>query len=409
MTFVRGEKPRPDWLREHPHAWVAAVAAVCIGAFMSQLDSSIVALTYHQIGAEFDASVSQVQWVSLSYLLVLAVCLIPVGAISDRLGRKRVYLWGFALFGASSVACAVAPTLLTLDILRGVHGGAAAMLQANSVALVATSVPRHRMRTALGYQAAAQAFGLAVGPTIGGVLVDSASWRWVLVINGPMSVIGLVCGRYLLPRTRVSPDQPPRVRITAGVASVLRIPAMPNRLIGALLGYLLLFGPIVLIPAVLQNNGSSALRAGLVVAALAVGFACAAGGADLVVPKTWSARWRSLSGLFVALVGLVWLLIGGSAQHGAGAGVADHGTRNRVVHSSEQHADHGLGVAVQLGACRRNGQHRACPRDRGRHGRHRGSAHLLGQHAAGRPRSARPLLALRPPTLYDSKPLRGTK
>jgi MFS family permease len=311
MTFVRGERARPDWIREHPHAWVAAVASVCIGAFIGQLDSSIVALTYHRIGADLNAPLSAVQWVSLSYLIALAICLVPVGAVSDRLGRKRVYLWGFVVFGLSSLASALAPNLAVLIAMRAVHGAGAAMLQANSVAIVTTSVQSDRMRTALGIQAAGQATGLAIGPTLGGLIVQSAGWRWVLVVNVPLAAIGLIAGRYLLPRTRVSPDaaQSPLGR---RVAEFLHIPAVPQRLVAASLGYLLLFGPIVLVPLVLQDGGTSAARAGLVVAALAVGFALAASAADLVLPKAWSPMGRCLLGAGVTLAGLVWMFVVGA-------------------------------------------------------------------------------------------------
>jgi MFS family permease len=311
VTFVRGERARPDWIREHPKAWVAAVASVCIGAFIGQLDSSIVALTYHRIGADLGAPLSVVQWVSLSYLIALAICLVPVGAISDRLGRKRVYLWGFVVFGLSSLTCALAPNLAILTSMRAVHGAGAAMLQANSVAIVTTSVPRTRMRTALGIQAAGQATGLAIGPTIGGLIVQSAGWRWVLVVNVPLAAIGLVAGRYLLPRTRL---QPGRVSVPLGrrVADFLHVPAVPQRLAAAMLGYLLLFGPIVLVPIVLQDQGVSAARAGLIVAALAVGFALAASSADALLPKRWSPMQRCLLGVVLLLGGLVEMFIVGA-------------------------------------------------------------------------------------------------
>jgi MFS family permease len=311
VTFVRGERARPDWLRTNPRAWIAAVAAVCIGAFIGQLDSSIVALTYHQVSSDLHAPLNQVQWISLSYLIALAVLLVPVGAISDRIGRKRMYLWGFAVFGLSSLACALAPNLGSLDAMRAVHGVGAAMLQANSVALVITSVPREKMRTALGIQAAGQAIGLAIGPTVGGLIVQAASWRWVLVVNVPLALLGLIVGRYLLPRTRIPANTTPS-SLGQGVLTALRVPSMPPRLIAALLGYLLLFGPIVLVPLVLQDHGVSAAKAGLVVAALAVGFALAASAADRVLPAAWSAARRCLLGLVLTAAGLGWMLAVGA-------------------------------------------------------------------------------------------------
>ena len=202
--FLAGERPRPAWLRHNPRAWLAATATVCFGGFMGQLDASVVALTYHEIGRSFAAGLELVQWVSLSYLIALAALLVPLGRLSDRLGRKRVYLWGFGLFTVSSVGCALAPSLLVLVLLRAAQGTGAAMLQANSIALVSTAAPAGRLRTALGIQAAAQAIGLAVGPTVGGLVVGSIGWRWVFALNVPVGVVAMVAGRYLLPRTRIT-------------------------------------------------------------------------------------------------------------------------------------------------------------------------------------------------------------
>lgn len=306
-VFVRGERPRPDWVRAHPRAWVAAVVTVCFGAFMGQLDASIIALTYRSIGHDFRAGLSAVQWVSLSYLIVLGGLLLPVGRLSDRFGRKRVYLWGFAVFAAASAGCALAPSLGMLAGLRAVQGAGAAMLQANSVAIVSTVAPRARLRAALGLQAAAQAIGLALGPTVGGLIVQTVGWRWVFAINVPVGVVAVIAGRYLLPRTRVRPGE------RGGGRALLRDRAVPRSLGGALLAYLLLFGPIVLVPSVLQGDGVSALLAGCVVAALPAGFALGAVGAERLLPLGWTPARRCRLGLALAVVGLGGLL----ADHAA--------------------------------------------------------------------------------------------
>src|SRR5664279_3845042 len=105
------ETARPQWLRDNPRAPWAAVGAVCLGAFMGQLDASIVTLTYPRLQSQFHAGLGSVAWVSLAYLLVLAVFLVPVGRWADSRGRKLLYLYGFVLFTLASAACAVAPTL----------------------------------------------------------------------------------------------------------------------------------------------------------------------------------------------------------------------------------------------------------------------------------------------------------
>jgi EmrB/QacA subfamily drug resistance transporter len=328
------ESRRPRWVREHPRAPWAAVGAVCLGAFMGQLDASIVTLTYPQLETEFHAGLGSVQWVSLSYLVVLAVLLVPVGRWSDTRGRKLLYLYGFGLFSLASAACALAPSLGWLVAGRSFQAVGAALLQANSVALVVLSVPRSRVRTALGFQGAAQALGLALGPTLGGVLVDAYGWRSVFWVNVPIGVVAIVAGYFLLPRSRdLNPGRgkdvagfvllaaaivstllvlsglsgmplPSAVVVALSVLAALTVvlfwrtkaravaPLVDIRLLrrgglgvslaGALLAYLLLFAPLVLYPSVFATWGMSTAAGGLVLSCLPAGFALAAVGANVL-------------------------------------------------------------------------------------------------------------------------------
>src|SRR5665811_956261 len=106
LGLLTREAPRPHWIRDHPHAPWAAVTAVCLGAFMGQLDASIVTLTYPRLQAQFRVGLGAVAWVSLAYLMVLAVLLVPVGRWADSRGRKLLYLYGFAVFTLASAGCA---------------------------------------------------------------------------------------------------------------------------------------------------------------------------------------------------------------------------------------------------------------------------------------------------------------
>jgi MFS family permease len=205
VTLLR-EPARPTAIREHPLAPWFAVATVCFGAFMGQLDASVVTVAFPALQRQFGTGLAATQWVSLAYLLVLTALLVPAGRWSDRAGRKLLYLYGFVVFSAASAACGLAPSLGVLIALRVVQAGGAAMLQANSVALVVTSVPARTRRAALGVQAAAQAVGLACGPVVGGVLVGTVGWRWVFLINVPVGLLAVVAGWYLLPRTRPAAD-----------------------------------------------------------------------------------------------------------------------------------------------------------------------------------------------------------
>jgi MFS family permease len=322
---------------------------------MGQLDASIVTLTYRPVEEGFRAGLPSVEWVSLSYLLTLTALLIPVGRWSDRRGRKLSYLQGFVVFTAASAACGLAPSLTTLIVARAVQGAGAALLQSNSVALVTTSAPRNRMRAALGVQAAAQALGLALGPTVGGLLVDSVGWRYVYFINVPVGVAAAAAGIWLLPRTRHRAQRTPldgtgalllaacstAVILALSSASGLHIPggtgtlflaaagaawllvrherraayplldpvllrdrAVSAGLMGAVFGYLTLFGPLVLVPILLEQRGISAVQAGLVLTFLPAGFALAATLAGALLPVGWTNRARCTAGSAIASAAL---------------------------------------------------------------------------------------------------------
>src|SRR5882757_9112238 len=179
--------------------WLA-VATVCVGAFIGQLDASIVTVALPTIRDDLHVSLGAVEWVSLAYLLVLMGTVSAVGRLADMFGRKLLYVYGFAVFTLASLGCGLAPTLAVLVGLRVVQGVGAAMLQANSVALIRTTVRGERLRLAIGLQGAAQAIGLALGPAVGGLLVGAGGWRWIFYVNVPVGVIGL--GLLLLPRAR---------------------------------------------------------------------------------------------------------------------------------------------------------------------------------------------------------------
>jgi MFS family permease len=322
---------------------------------MGQLDASIVTLTFRPMQLEFGAPLAAVQWVSLIYLLTLVALLAPMGRISDARGRKLIYSYGFVAFTLASAACAVAPSLRLLVAFRLVQAVGAAMLQANSVALVATCVPESAMRRALGVQAAAQALGLALGPTLGGIVTTTAGWRSVYWINVPVGCAAVVASRYLLPRTRqFSPgghfDWPGTALLGLATTCLLlalsaagglpmpgwagaglgglaaaaaagfaarelraRFPLVPRAflkswrialgLVGALCGYLMLFGPLVLIPQVLAARGGE-IQVGLVMSALPLGFGLAALGADAVMPRDLGNRHRGAIGGCISTISL---------------------------------------------------------------------------------------------------------
>jgi EmrB/QacA subfamily drug resistance transporter len=183
--------------------WII-VATVCIGSFMGQLDASITQLVLPALEREFTASIGQVSWVAVMFLLVVSVMLPIFGRLADMYGRKKLYVAGFVVFIAGCTLCGFAPGLGWLIAARAVQAVGAAMLSANSVAII-VSIAGDRLRgKALGIQTAVQAVGLCAGPTLGGLIVDVLDWRWVFWVNVPFGVIGTVIAWFVIPETSVA-------------------------------------------------------------------------------------------------------------------------------------------------------------------------------------------------------------
>ncbi|MFF2656496.1 MFS transporter [Kitasatospora sp. NPDC058032] len=383
-TGLLTERPRPRGIAGWRHAHWLAVGTVCLGAFLGQLTASVTALVYPALQRHFGTGFAAVEWVALAYLLVLVALLAPVGRLSDLVGRKTMYIGGFAVFGLASLGAGFADGLGTLVALRAVQAVGGAMMQANSVALVARGVPEHAMRRALGIQAAAQGLGLALGPSLGGLLVEHASWRWVFWINVPVALVGVLAGWFLLPRTHRPDARPlteplsepatrpvPRPRGAArpdpdggrfdlagllllaasttalllalsaasglplpgwAVAALLlatvlcalglvrqerratrpilapglvNTPGVRPGLAVSLIGYLLLFCPLVLGPVLLAEAGLPTGRVGLLITLLPAAFAVAATAGGALLPRGWSDVARCRFGAALAGAGLL--------------------------------------------------------------------------------------------------------
>ncbi|MCX6021348.1 MAG: MFS transporter [Chloroflexi bacterium] len=176
--------PLPNVARRADYRWWV-VGTVCIGAFLGQLDASIASLALPTLEHVFGVSVGAVEWVALAYLVTLASLVVAFGRLADMVGRKALYTAGFVVFIAGSALCGAAPNLEVLVGARVLQAIGAAMLQANSVAIITQAVRRDELGRALGIQTAAQAIGLSVGPALGGLLIDALGWRWVFFIAVP--------------------------------------------------------------------------------------------------------------------------------------------------------------------------------------------------------------------------------
>jgi len=223
------EPARPAAVARYPGAHWLVLATVCMGAFIGQLDASIVTLAFPTLQHVFDASVSAVTWVGLSYLLVLVTTVTAIGRFADMVGRKLLYTYGFLVFVVGSALCGLAPSLGALDAFRALQAVGAAMLQANSVAIIYLAMPRGSLGRGIGIQGAAQAMGLALGPAVGGFLLAAGGWRLIFLVNVPVGLVGMVAAWIFIPRSR---NLQPRVRFD-WVGFGLFVPAV-LALLGAL-------------------------------------------------------------------------------------------------------------------------------------------------------------------------------
>ncbi|THD65228.1 MAG: DHA2 family efflux MFS transporter permease subunit [Bradyrhizobium sp.] len=168
------------------------LAAMSLGYGVVQLDVTIVNTALGSIGTSLGGGVSELQWVVSTYTIAFAAFILTAGALGDRIGAKRVFMAGFAIFTAASVACALAPTAIILIAARGVQGLGAAVLVPNSLALLSHAYPDEKQRgRAVGIWAAGASLALTAGPLAGGGLIALVGWRSIFLVNLPIGVAGL--------------------------------------------------------------------------------------------------------------------------------------------------------------------------------------------------------------------------
>jgi EmrB/QacA subfamily drug resistance transporter len=169
--------------------WWVLVGA-CTGLFVLMLDSTVVVLALPAIHADLDASLDGLQWVQNAYLLTLAATVVSAGRLGDILGRRAVFLAGMAAFAAGSLVSGTATDEAVLVGGRVIQGLGGSALLALSLALTTNAFPARSVPRALGIWAAVSAVALALGPLVGGLLIEAASWRWVFFINLPVAACG---------------------------------------------------------------------------------------------------------------------------------------------------------------------------------------------------------------------------
>jgi EmrB/QacA subfamily drug resistance transporter len=202
-AVLSGREPPPlaAVARLGSYRWFV-VGTVCIGAFMGQVDASMTQMLLPRLEHDFAAPLSTVSWVAVAYILTMASFMPIFGRLADMVGRKLLYTGAFLLFVIGSALCGFAPDLPTLIAFRIVQGIGAALLTANSIAIVVLAAGPAARGRALGLQSAAQAIGLGVGPAVGGLILDTLGWHWAFWINVPFGLAGAVLGWFVLPQSQ---------------------------------------------------------------------------------------------------------------------------------------------------------------------------------------------------------------
>jgi len=184
-----------------------ALIAVAIAVFMSTIDSSIVNISLPTISRTLDASMSEVSWVILAYILMLTSLLLIFGKMADRVGQKRFFSWGFTIFTIGSALCGASPSVGFLIAFRAYQAVGAAIMIAIGQAIVSRSFPEEERGKALGLLSIPLSLGLICGPAIGGFITATVGWRWIFYVNVPVGLIGLYLGRRGIPEYSPSRSQ----------------------------------------------------------------------------------------------------------------------------------------------------------------------------------------------------------
>lgn len=177
--------------------------AMVLGFFMILVDSTIVSVATPALMDHFGAGINEVLWVTSAYLLAYAVPLLITGRLGDRVGPKRVYLAGLAVFTLASLACGltgtVDSTITALIIARVVQGLGASMMTPQTMTVITRTFPAHRRGSAMALWGATAGVATLIGPLLGGLLIDGIGWEWIFYVNVPIGVIALILAARYVP------------------------------------------------------------------------------------------------------------------------------------------------------------------------------------------------------------------
>lgn len=226
-TLPRHHTPESHAVDPEPKrgaARVVALMVLCLCALTTGLDMTITNIALPFIGKELRASTSELQWIVDLFNIITAGLLVLGGGIADRVGRKKVFLAGYTLFGLGTLWAAFSGSAGELIAARGVMGAGAAFVLSPSLAILSTLYPPEERRVAIAVWATFGATGLALGPVLGGFLLDAFWWGSVFLVTFPIVATGVIVGLWVIPESRKPTEG--RLDIAAGLLSVVGLSAV---------------------------------------------------------------------------------------------------------------------------------------------------------------------------------------
>jgi EmrB/QacA subfamily drug resistance transporter len=178
------------------------LSAVAFGLFMIMLDNTVVNVALPSIQRDLHVSISSLEWVVTAYALTFAALLITGGKLGDLVGRRRTFILGMAIFTLSSLACGLAPSSGFLIGARAVQGVGAALMNPASLSIITATFPPRERGQAIGIWAGVSAMALAIGPLVGGLIVDNINWNWIFFINVPVGIAGILVSQLVIKESR---------------------------------------------------------------------------------------------------------------------------------------------------------------------------------------------------------------
>jgi EmrB/QacA subfamily drug resistance transporter len=208
----------------------AVVLAATLGSGMTILDSTVVNIALRAIGKDLDASLAELQWITNGYLLSLASLILLGGALGDRYGRRRMFVVGTIWFALASFLCGLATTPLVLIVARILQGVGAALLTPGSLSIIQSVFAPIDRAKAIGAWSGLGGVAAALGPFVGGTLIQFASWRWIFLINLPLAVFTVMLAQRWVPETR-DPDASRRFDVTGAILATVALAGVTYALI----------------------------------------------------------------------------------------------------------------------------------------------------------------------------------